>query len=119
MKREYATPEATTEVLKQAVWLAWQAAGGPIGNGYIEDEPGADREAVWRYASTDGYYFLREVTDRVEADYVFGRMLKLLVRRPTPTTIEYPDVALTRDAQAWSNWYPTYTALFDAAERVL
>ena len=120
MRREYKTEAEALEVLRSAVWLAWVAAGGPQGMGFMRDNPKADKAAVWKQAYECGDYSGRHPGDgnNLSADYVFGRMLKLRVRRPSPTVLELTDNTPTRDYQSWCGKYPTYAALFDAAEKV-
>jgi hypothetical protein len=76
------------KVAKRAMWLAWQACGGPIGMGVFQDNPGATEEAVWNNVSVRGDYAyapepgVKEKDGKGEAyaDYTFGRMMKLRLR---------------------------------------
>jgi len=47
---------------------------------------------------------------------VFGRMLKLRIDRPQPDTLEFTNSEPRSDYQAWCRKYPSYDALFKAAE---
>ncbi len=119
MKREYANEQEATEVLKEALWLAWVAAGRPQGMGVFRDNPGANKEAVWDQAYNMKDYSGRPSSLRndLNADYVFGRMLKLSVQRDNATTLQYSDSEPRADYQSWCGKYKTYDALFDAAEQ--
>jgi hypothetical protein len=119
MERKYASEAETTEVLKESVWLAWQASG-VHGLGVLQDNPTAQREKVWEQAYNERDYSGRKSTGGdVNADYVFGRMMKLYVRRPDATTIEIPDGEPRGDYQSWCYQYPSFSALFDAAEKAI
>lgn len=120
MQRKYTDHAEAVTVAKEALWLAWEAAGGPAGMGWLKNNPGADKEAVWKNASTMGDYFPEGKKDaikegRVNADYVFGRMLKLRFGI-NGNSLDVPDYEPRYDYQAWCGKYPTYAALFDAAE---
>lgn len=121
VERRYSSDEQASFVLKEALWLAWQAAGGPQGMGFMQDRPHADKEAVW-----DQAYNMKDYSGRLpylgadlNADYVFGRMLKLRVRRPSPETLSFSDSEPRHDYQSWCGKYKTYAALFDAAEKAI
>ena len=117
MIRTYASKEQATAVAKEALWLAFQAAGGPSGMGFLQDRKGVGSNEVWERAFNEGDYSGRRSQGLdLNADYVFGRMLKLYINR-TPTTIYVPDDAPRRDYQSWCGQYKTYAALFDAAEQ--
>ena len=38
MKREYKSEAEASSVLKEAIYLAWKAAGGPQGMGFLQDK---------------------------------------------------------------------------------
>lgn len=103
------------DYVKDVFWLAWQACGGPLGMGFLRDNPGATREEVWENVRSSGDYAWGDNTDNNwRADYVFGRMMKF--------TVELDDDQVTisgsgpdPDYQAWSREYPSYQALADAA----
>lgn len=121
MKRTYESAEQATEVCKEALWLAWIAAGGPQGSGFLQNKPSASKQDVWNNACARGDYEAkpREFTGHVDADYVFGRMLKLYFDMPDAKSIEVPDHAPRGDYQSWCGKYPTYAALFDVAEQAI
>ncbi len=114
MKVATANPK---EVAEEAFWLAWKAAGGPSGMGFLQDNPGATKDEVLSNARYSADYPLNLRTDRpseISGDYVFGRMVKL--------TIQYDDAGVTipdddprPDYQGWSVVYPTYSGLVEAA----
>lgn len=116
MERKYGNPEEALNVAKQAMWLAWNAAGGPSGMGFMRDNPSADKEAVWKNAyNREDYYGAGQDKQRINADYVFGRMLKLRFTLQG-ATISHDDYEPRRDYQGWCGKYPTFASLFDAAE---
>lgn len=104
------------EVVEEAFWLAWQACGGPLGMGFLQNNPTATKEDVIQNVLNSGDYAgLRKCNDgELCGDYVFGRMMKL--------QIKYNDKAVfvreskpTQDYQAWCGTYHTYEALIEAA----
>ena len=121
MRREYKSETEATEVLKEALWLAWVAAGGTRGMGVLQDNPRAQKEQVW-----DQAYNMKDYSGRhdgmrngdLNADYVFGRMLKLRIGRPSQTILKISDQQPRMDYQSWCGVYQTYGALFDAAEKI-
>jgi hypothetical protein len=117
MERNYSSNEEALAVAKEVMWLAWVAAGGPSGAGFLRDKPGADKEAVWKNAYNNEDYSGRRhgPAEQVSADYVFGRMLKLTFR-VKGNTITHRDEEPRWDYQSWCGKYKTYAALFDAAE---
>ena len=116
INRDYESKEHALAVAKEAVWLAWQACGGPSGMGFLRNNPGADKEAVWKNAYGNEDYKTRHgAPEDVYADYVFGRMMKLYFRI-AGNSLNIPTDECRRDYQSWCGKYPTYSALFDAAE---
>lgn len=123
MTRTYESNEQMMDVVRQVLWNAWRACGGPQGSGYIQDRPEATRDQVFECAfhkrDYPGGRFWTE-QNAVDADYVFGRMMKLYMKLnhetntiTVPLAEEYPP---TTDYNGWARKYPTYEALFDAAE---
>lgn len=84
-------------VAKRMFWLAWQACGGPLGMGVLQDNPGADEAAVWTNVQDRGDYPMK-----LGVDYGDG-FVGLPESKPHP---EY---------QAWCRKYSDYKSLFDAA----
>lgn len=118
MKIEVKNP---AEVVKEAFWLAWQACGGPHGMGAFQDNPTADKEAVWCNAYGKGDYpggnsGGGNKPGRVHGDYVFGRMMKLCISW-TETEIDVPEGNPRPDYQSWSCKFATYEDLIEAADR--
>lgn len=111
-------------LVKRIFWLAFQAAGGPVGYGVFQDRPGIDEEAVWSNVQNDGDYnfagtvpnpFSRSKLNDWYGDYVFGRMLKLGVQ-VNDRTVTLPEDKYARpDYQGWMRVYPSYSALYQAA----
>jgi hypothetical protein len=120
-KRQYDSAKEAELVLKEALWLAWTAAGGPQGMGVLQDNPQATKDQVWDQAYNMKDYSGRgnDMSQKLDADYVFGRMLKLRVSRPTPETLVFDDYPPRPDYQSWCNRFRTFDALFDASEKVV
>lgn len=118
MIREYKTSEMAIAVAKEALYLAWIAAGGSQGIGFLQDKPSATKEDVWDNACNMGDYpgASRGTNGRINADYVFGRMLKLYFKMPSATSIDVPENKPRYDYQSWCGKYKSYADLFDAAE---
>lgn len=117
MERTYSSNEVALAIAKEAMWLAWNAAGGPSGMGFMQNKPDADKEQVWDRAYNRGDYIggHRDLPERVDADYVFGRMLKLRFSIKG-NALDFPDHEPRGDYQGWCYKFKTYAALFDAAE---
>jgi len=116
MERKYSSTDEAVAVAKEALWLAWNAAGGPSGYGFFRDKPSATKEDVWQNAITSGDYSgVRASAERIDADYVFGRMLKLRFR-VNGSALDVPDYQPRGDYQGWCHQYSSFAALFDAAE---
>lgn len=108
-------------VAKEAVWLAWQACGGPIGYGFMQDKgPDQDREKVWDHAYNERDYSGTHQAgdDRINCDYVMGRMMKLRFGLKG-AIITHNDYPVDINYQSWFRKYPTFNALFEAAEKVV
>ncbi len=122
MERKYSSNAEALKVAKRAIFLGWQAVGGPSGYGVFQDRgPQQDEETVWKQAYERGDYGgrdEREPVGKMNADYVFGRMMKLRFR-VAGDTLTHPDHEPRSDYQAWCRKYPTFAALFDAAEASL
>jgi hypothetical protein len=117
MQRTYKDKVEVIEVLKEALWLAWKAAGGTSGMGFLQDNPDATKEDVWDRVHNPGDYVVATSQPQMlHADYVFGRMLKLRVEY-TDTTITVDDAPPRRDYQSWCGEYRTYDELLTAAEQ--
>jgi len=103
-------------VAKRAFWLAWQACGGTLGSGFLQDRADANEDLVWLNVIAAGDYpgSIKNPTDKPYADYVFGRMLKVGMTLGS-NTISIQDSAPHDDYQAWCTTYPTYRALIEAA----
>lgn len=116
MERKYESKEKAMDVAKNAVYLAWQACGGPLRMGFFRDRGHQDKEAVWKQAYDQGDYSMRHGgPESVDCDYVFGRMMKLYFT-VEGDTIKHSDGKPRSDYQAWCGKYPTYDELFSAAE---
>jgi len=109
---------------KRAMFLAWQACGGPLGMGVFQDHPGADEDAVWanimRAGDCPGGTNLEGFRRSGEAyaDYVFGRMMKFSLSFKDDG-LETRDGDWRPDYQAFCHKYPDPTALFNATAESL
>lgn len=116
MERKYGSNEEALAVAKEAIWLAWKACGGSVGMGVLQANDQAKKDEVWKRAYDQGDYAMRHGTpEEVNADYVFGRMMKLYFT-VKGDTIKHRDNEPRGDYQSWCYVYKTYAALFDAAE---
>ena len=110
---------------KRAFWLAYEAAGGPAGMGWLQAIDDANEELVWNNVMSAGDYpgppqfsTDREGVHRIHGDYIFGRMVKLYIG-VGKDGIHYRDAPLSPDYEAWCVTYPTIKDLLDAAEASL
>ena len=121
MERKYESNERAMAVAKQAVYLAWVAAGRSEGMGVFQDRgPNQDAEKVWDHAYNERDYSggHKNEAERINCDYVMGRMMKLRFSWKGDT-INVPDSEPRRDYQAWCGKYKSYADLFDAAEQAV
>ena len=119
MEREYGSHEEALNVAKEAVWLAWNACGGPSHFGCLQDRgPNQDREKVWDHAYNERDYAGGHKGDstRINCDYVMGRMMKLRFAVQGNKLTDISDGKPRGDYQSWCFEYKTYADLFDAAE---
>lgn len=116
-ERKYASKEEALAVAKEAVWLAWQAVGGPFGWGVLQDNPNAQKEEVWKCAvDRRDYNGSGRSETYINCDYVFGRMMKLRFEI-WGDKLNVPDFAPRGAYQEWCHRYKSFDALFDAAEK--
>jgi hypothetical protein len=104
-------------VAKRMFYLAWKACGGPQGMGVFQDRPGATEEEVWKNIAASGDYPYakdRNASGNFQADYVFGRMMKMSLKFGSDW-LEWGDSGLRPDYESWCLIYPTYQDLYDAA----
>jgi hypothetical protein len=104
---------------KRALWLAWQACGGPLGMGFLQDRPEATEDEVWDATRNaydySGFAGKCSKPGVANPDYVFGRMMKMYLEF-TEDTVSHRDGELRPAYQAWcSPTFPTYAALLTAA----
>jgi hypothetical protein len=106
------------KVAKEMLWLAWNACSGPIGMGWMQDCPDAQKDDVWDRANGAGDYggvsSKRAGPNQVHGDYVYGRMMKITFEYGDEF-IEFQESKLSPDYQAWCRKYPTYSDLTNAA----
>lgn len=117
------------EVIKEAFWLAYQAAANPKGMGIMSAHPGADKEDVWENVVNAGDYPGESNTGEAEyyGDYVFGKMLKLRLYDLSvmnanvfgfggDNAVGIPDIEPRRDYQSWLLGYDDYRHLVEEAD---
>lgn len=122
MKIHVTNPEA---VVKQAFWLAWNACRGPVGMGFLQNNPSATIEDVWKNVRSAGDYGVGadKITKASEigkayGDYVFGRMMKLSIEWDESGVI-VKDSEPQPDYQVWCRVYKTYEELIKEAIKSL
>jgi hypothetical protein len=108
-------------VVKKAFYLAWVACGGPVGMGFLQNNPGADIDSVWNNVQSAGDYpggasLHRQEKGSAYGDYVFGRMMKLGLNW-NEDSVTFTDAQPRPDYQAWCRKYKTYKDLVEAAIR--
>lgn len=109
------TVENPEQVVKEAFWLAWKACGGPMGLGYLQNNPNATKDAVWENVVNSGdYEHCPNEPNKVSADYVFGRMMKVGFEWDE-NSITFRDDIPQPDYQGWCKKYPTRKDLVEAA----
>ena len=113
VKIKNAKPE---EVMKEAFWLAWNACGGTLGMGFLQNKPDATKENIWDNVTVSGDYPMPINRGEVYGDYVFGRMMKLGFSCEKDT-LEFRDDEPRCDYQAWCKVYPTYQKLVEEAAK--
>lgn len=108
----------SNELVKQFFYLAWRACGGPLGMGWLQDNPNADADKVFDNVKSAGDYpgnFTRCKYGEYYADYVFGRMMKVGIAVLDNDVIGISDHPPTPDYEAWCHAFPTHEALLEAA----
>jgi hypothetical protein len=111
------SPHSGETVAKRMFWLAWQATGGPVGLGWLQHKANATEDDVWQNVCNAEDYPYKVTNDRpgmAHGDYVFGRMLKLIVKYDD-SSVEVRDQTPRADYQAWCRTYSTYETLAQAA----
>lgn len=111
-------PSKTKAVVMRAFFLAYTAAGGAVGMGFLQARNAVTEEQVWNNVASHGDYPggpLPGMADpekgEAYGDYVFGRMLKLSIDFDAKDgTITIPDTAPRADYQGWSNGKPQRAA---------
>lgn len=70
-------PSRTEELIKEVVFLLWNAAGGTSGMGFLQNSPGSNKEDVFKQASGGlDYAMTNNKPGDIYMDYVFGRCMK-------------------------------------------
>lgn len=108
-------------LLKEIFWLAWQACGAPAGMGVLQDRPNATKDDVWATVTAGGHdmnrllKILPQQGGEFDADYIFGRMMKLTVTVKPGGTVEMPSQPPNPEYQGWARAYKSYNDLLAAA----
>lgn len=109
-------------VAKRMCFLAYEACGGPVGMGFLQARGDATEADVWQNIVNMGDYPGASLprNGKLNADYVFGRMMKLRFSYDQDS-VTVPDITPDRAYQRWSRkWeYPTYEALVEDAIKTL
>jgi hypothetical protein len=98
------------DVVKKAMYLAYEACGGTTGMGILQAVEGATEDDVWNNVLNKGDYPRDSnakdspTSGSVYADYVFGRMMKLNLHWDKDG-VNYPDCKLNPEYQSWSRSY--------------
>ena len=107
-------------LVRRLFYLAWKASV-VIGRGVLQDRGHQDDNTVWcAVFNKDDYPRFREIVGfenkpgEVDADYVFGRMMKLRVRW-RGNVIEFDDREWRPDYQTFCRVYPNPESLIHAA----
>ena len=111
------------QIVKRMLWLAYQAASGPLGMGFFQAVSNATEEDVFRNVVNqedyEGFQAEKKMSNgHFDADYVFGKMMKLRLTIKDGEVI-IPSWEPRRDYQSWCRTYPTYKDLYDAAVKSL
>jgi len=117
-------------VAEEAMWLAWQACGGPLGIGILQDNASASKQDVMTNLWTQGDYAggrdMRGLDEgEYYGDYVFGRMMKTGIKVTGPDTIvvntaaDKKDGSLNPEYVGWCQAYSTREALITAAKEIV
>lgn len=116
------------DTIRRIFFLAYNACSRASGMSMFQARESASETDVWNNVCRRGDYPTTEsgVTSEgkgkgdVDADYVFGRMMKLTVQFDfKKLTITMPDYRADPEYQGWSRLYKTYDALVDAAAKEL
>ena len=109
-------------VASRALFLAYNAAG-VFGMGAFQAQDNKTEQEVFDNVVHKRDYPGREETPdmtncRLYADYVFGRMMKLVIT-VNNNTLEFSDDKPRLDYQSWGSVYKSYDKLFKAAMKEL
>lgn len=118
----FKTNVEAVNVASRALFLAYNAAG-VFGMGAFQAQENKSENEVFNNVLTGGDYPGRtqipNMTNcRLYADYVFGRMMKLVITINN-NTLEFSDDKPRLDYQSWGSTYKSYIKLFKAAMKEL
>lgn len=112
------------DVVKRMVFLAYQACGGAVGMGMLQEMrlggKDAEEEQVWKCAYNEEDYpgLRRTRPNSVRCDYVFGRMMKWGCEWEKDA-VKFNDRTFTRDYQSFCGTFPDNKSLAEAALKSL
>lgn len=114
----------SVQIVKRMVFLAYQACGGAVGMGFLQEMrlggKSAEEEQVWKCAyDSEDYPMNRRMLqgmkdEEVYCDYVFGRMMKWGCKWNDHNII-FSNRQFRPDYQGFCLTYPTDEALYEAA----
>ena len=105
-----------TNVAKRMFWLAYNASE-ILGMGMMSAVADATEDDVYKQVSgqdSHDYISKQGSSEKLNGDYVFGRMMKLTISVDGKTLLwgnDNTDISY----QSWAKKYPTKTELFEAA----
>ncbi len=111
-------------LVRRILFLAYNASSC-FGMGFLQQRSGATEEQVFNNAANMGDYpggnaMRHAPPGDINADYVFGRMMKLSIRYDESNlTIDLSNGTPRLDYQSWCGTYKTYEQLVDAAAKQL
>lgn len=99
------------EFLSRLLFLAYESSS-VFGMGKIQARPGMDEKMVFSNIIRSGDYPGRVVQQgTINADYVFGKMMKISIRLHGENVFEFLGGEPRSDYQSWCTRYKTYENL--------
>ena len=106
---------------KRILYLAWEASGSPSGLGWLRDKPEATEDEIFENVCNSGDYpgtsksaKTKNGITQLDADYVFGRMIKLRLYY-SKDFVEFRNFDAEPDYNSWYYSYKTVDELALAA----
>ena len=115
------------DTIRRIFFLAYNACSRASGMGIFQSRESVSETDVWSnvcrrgdYPTTESGITTKNGVGDADADYVFGRMMKLTFQFDfKKLTITMPDYRADPEYQGWERLYKTYDALVDAATKEL